>query len=375
MLGTWSTCTNLNNFPLLNIQNVLTLQNTWFGCTSLSSFPLIGTSSVNNFSGTWSTCTNLNTIPLLNLSNGTNFTETFKDSGITHLPILNTTLGERFISTFQGCLSLSCLSGIDTTSQTNTSQMFSGTPSLAKPDAVEKTSITNGTLWVNNTSCPGVPPGAVIDLVGTTTETDQITFTWSSPSGSPSPTFELYGNGAIITTLPAGSSSYVWLVGPGVYNDITIKAQNYAGSATSTPISAESLSAGSPQGWYVLDASLNPNSLDEAAVRQAIIDAFGPNAVPLDWTDLQTEYNNNGGSALKSKLLNTGNAQLYGGVTRNGVWTNTATRAYFVEEDGKVTNPSFSVHDIIGPNEGTQGGSLLDLGSWDNTRPYYVKVP
>jgi len=123
--------------------------------------------------------------------------------------------------------------------------------------------------------------------------------------------------------------------------------------------------------WCFTTNSLN--SGDPTGTRLAIQDEFGPTAIPLDWSDLQDYYALYGNVDPLQDILFTNRPR--GGVTRNGNWYHSGTRAYFIDEEGKYHNSGFTVHAIIGPGEGPHGYDLLDLGSWRGSRNYYVKIP
>jgi hypothetical protein len=57
---------------------------------------------------------------------------------------------------FGNCSSLKCITKIDTTNATSTSDMFYDASSLTAPDATDQTDIENkvNQPWINSGSCP-----------------------------------------------------------------------------------------------------------------------------------------------------------------------------------------------------------------------------
>jgi len=55
---------------------------------------------------------------------------------------------------FYGCTSLICLTGINTTSSTSKSNMFTSCTSLAQPDAAAQTDIIDANGAVYSYACP-----------------------------------------------------------------------------------------------------------------------------------------------------------------------------------------------------------------------------
>ncbi len=67
---------------------------------------------------------------------------------------LNSSIGTTFKNTFNNCPKLVCISGIDTTNQTDTTDMFLGTALLTAPDAADQATIEAGSNWDNPGTCP-----------------------------------------------------------------------------------------------------------------------------------------------------------------------------------------------------------------------------
>jgi len=118
---------------------------------------------------------------------------------------------------------------------------------------------------------------------------------------------------------------------------------------------------------------------NETAFRQGIRDEFGSNATFLDWNDCVDYYNQYG--HVNGRLEPLGKIQMPNGrpgayITRNGNFTQSGSRKYFIDEEGKYYNSSFSAFGSLGINQGIHGGNVLDMGSWYSSYAYgYVKIP
>ncbi len=91
----------------------------------------------------------------LNVSSGENFNNMFKDcESIEFFHSLSTSNGLTFQNMFNNCLNAICLGGVDTTSQTDTTDMFLNS-GFTNPDKAEQATIELGSIY-QNTTCPKV---------------------------------------------------------------------------------------------------------------------------------------------------------------------------------------------------------------------------
>ena len=137
---------NLVEVGPLDMDNVLTLTRAFEGCSSLT---IIGTRYYDKELD--------ETIVIdLEMPLATNFDSMFDGcSSIEHLQKCVTTSGQVFTQMFANMTSLECLDGVDTRNQTDTTNMFLNTPSLARPSVNEQNNILSGTLYDNLGNCGG----------------------------------------------------------------------------------------------------------------------------------------------------------------------------------------------------------------------------
>ena len=85
-----------------------------------------------------------------------NFDEMFRNCWelVSITGTINSSIGTTFANTFNNCPKLECIGGIDTTNQTNTTDMFLGCTALVAPDGAEQTTIEAGSNWDNPGTCP-----------------------------------------------------------------------------------------------------------------------------------------------------------------------------------------------------------------------------
>jgi len=129
--ATWGRCSNLKEFPEVDLRKATNLNYAWLECSSLKKFPQMSFLEASHLSYTWSDCINLETFPVLIAPAATIHGRMFK-----------------------GCLNLKTIKGIDTTNSTKTDKMFEGCNELIHPSADEQTAILNCTLWENEYFSP-----------------------------------------------------------------------------------------------------------------------------------------------------------------------------------------------------------------------------
>ena len=84
---TWSGCTNITSFPVLDVSGGTDFSSAWSGCSSLTSFPVLDVSGGTGFIFTWRDCSSLTSFPVLDVSGGTSFSSTWRDcSSLTSFP-------------------------------------------------------------------------------------------------------------------------------------------------------------------------------------------------------------------------------------------------------------------------------------------------
>lgn len=85
-----------------------------------------------------------------------------------------------FNSMFEGCTNITCISSIDTTNQTSTTDMFNNTNSLISPNALEKAAISSGSNWVGTVFCTE----PFVTVFRTANDGDSITLPTNSSSNN-----------------------------------------------------------------------------------------------------------------------------------------------------------------------------------------------
>ena len=140
----WINCSSLTSFPLLDTSNGLLFNQSWFGCTSLTSFPQLDTSSGTNFGGAWRNCTGLTSFPLIDTSSGTIFLDTWKNcSSLTSFPLIDISSGTNFSNAWESCTSLTSFPQLDTSSGTNFGGTWESCTSLTSFPLIDTSSGTN----------------------------------------------------------------------------------------------------------------------------------------------------------------------------------------------------------------------------------------
>jgi hypothetical protein len=118
--NTWTDCTGLTSFPLIDTSSGTNFISTWLNCSSLTSFPLIDTSIGTNFTYSWYNCTGLTSFPLIDTSRGDYFSNAWQNcSGLTNFPAINTSRGISFVQAWRNCTGLTTFPLIDVSNGTN----------------------------------------------------------------------------------------------------------------------------------------------------------------------------------------------------------------------------------------------------------------
>ena len=107
----WYDCNAMQYFNPINMNNVTNLDHAWYRCYGIVEFPMIDTSKVTNFRSTWEGSMSLQTFPQFDLSAGTLFISTWKDCNITVMPQLDLSNGVNFNFAWDGCHNLVNLGG------------------------------------------------------------------------------------------------------------------------------------------------------------------------------------------------------------------------------------------------------------------------
>lgn len=104
----FSGCSNLENLPEIEANNLKVTTGAFSGCTALKQVPLFDTSNVTSTMRMFYNCRTLTTIPLFNTTNSTSFYEMFSGcSSLTTIPILNTSKVTDMYQPFTNCSALS----------------------------------------------------------------------------------------------------------------------------------------------------------------------------------------------------------------------------------------------------------------------------
>ena len=146
---TWTGCTGLTSFPLIDTSSGTNFFAAWQGCSGLTSFPLIDTSSVNFFYAAWDGCSSLTTFPLINTSLGGDFGYAWRNcSLLTSFPLINTSSGTSFSNTWSGCTGLTTFPLIDTSSGTDFTSAWLGCSGLTSfPTLVTSSGTSFSFAW------------------------------------------------------------------------------------------------------------------------------------------------------------------------------------------------------------------------------------
>ncbi len=101
---------------------------------------------------------------------------------------------------------LKCITDLDSRAANGSgkrSDIFTGCAELVAPDSADQSLIEAGTLWSNTGACPAIPlnaPSWITDLAASDDQHNQITFTWTLATGTPTPTYDLYDSTGLIAT-------------------------------------------------------------------------------------------------------------------------------------------------------------------------------
>ena len=128
---TWSFCSSLTSFPLIDTSSGTQFNETWKDNSELTSFPLIDTSNATSLVGVWRNCSKLESFPLIDTSNVTNLNASW--SGCTLLeafPLIDTSSSTKFYGCWQYCSSLTSFPAIDASSATLLRNAWDGCSSL-----------------------------------------------------------------------------------------------------------------------------------------------------------------------------------------------------------------------------------------------------
>ncbi len=152
------------NITTINITNwdhqITNADQMFMNCHSLTDLTLSGTSFplLDSAISLFKDCRSATSVDVssFNFSLITNFNEMFRNCWelVSITGTINSAIGTTFKTTFDNCPKLECIGGIDTTNQTDTTDMFLGCTALTTPDAAEQTTIEAGTQWTNPGTCP-----------------------------------------------------------------------------------------------------------------------------------------------------------------------------------------------------------------------------
>jgi len=107
LFAAWFTRTDIVDFKYINASSVTTVASSFRNCTNLQNFPALDLRNANNFSYAWNGCAALTSFPagakLGTSANNVNFTSAFRDSGLTSFPAdIDLSAGGMFVDTWRG---------------------------------------------------------------------------------------------------------------------------------------------------------------------------------------------------------------------------------------------------------------------------------
>ena len=242
----WQNCSSLTSFPLIDTSSATSFSNAWINCSSLTSFPQIDTSSGLLFNQTWYGCSSLTSFPQLDTSSGTNFSGTWRNcTGLTSFPLIDTSSVTSFFNTWQSCISLTSFPQLDTSSGTNFSSAWRDCSSLTSFPQIDTSSGTNfGAAWQSCTSLTSFP------LINTSSGTNF---------------FSAWRDCLSLTTFPANAFD-------------TNIATNYIDAFTDTDLSTQSIddilvsldTSGVSNGTFTQSDGQAPSATGEAAIDELV---------------------------------------------------------------------------------------------------------
>jgi hypothetical protein len=175
----WQLCRNLLSFPAINTLSATTLTNTWENCEKLTTFPLISTNNVTSFSTTWSQCYALTSFPQINTSKATTLNGAWYNCNkLKDFPLINTLSATNIGGAWSNCTSLTSFPLIDTR---NVNSLYSGSTggawnycsSLSTFPSIDTSKVTDFTYaWAFCTSLTSFP-------FINTTNANKFTSTWN----------------------------------------------------------------------------------------------------------------------------------------------------------------------------------------------------
>jgi hypothetical protein len=156
--GTWSSCTSLKTFPVINMLSATNINNTWNGCTSLTAFPA-ALSSFPNHSGalwqTWVNCYALKSFPVISIPKVTSFRQTWANcTSLVNFPLFDTSniidMGAPWGAgwgAWAGCFSLTAFPHLDTSNCTSFWATWQDCKNLSASNfpTLNMSKMTNGT--------------------------------------------------------------------------------------------------------------------------------------------------------------------------------------------------------------------------------------
>ncbi len=107
LFAAWFTRTDIVDFKYINASSVTTVASSFRNCTNLQNFPALDLRNANNFAYAWNGCAALTSFPagakLGTSANNVNFTSAFRDSGLTSFPAdIDLSAGGMFVDTWRG---------------------------------------------------------------------------------------------------------------------------------------------------------------------------------------------------------------------------------------------------------------------------------
>ena len=148
---------NCLSISISKSSTLTSLQNTAASLSKLETFVINDTSSITTMRLCFSGTDNLSSISPINGAVLIDMDFAFQGSGISHIDLINTASVLSYYRAFYSMPNLVCLTRLDTTSATNTTDMFFGSGNLVNPTPTEQTqlaAIPGGLDYVNSSPCP-----------------------------------------------------------------------------------------------------------------------------------------------------------------------------------------------------------------------------
>jgi surface protein len=137
-------CESLENVRYIDTGQAVDTTAMFYYCRSLQSIPALSTSKVTTMNNMFYQCARLQNIPQMDTGNSLNFVNFVNGTSISSLRNIVTKQGVNFNGAFANNPYLTDLSGLDTSSATDVSSIFSGCNSLRSVPSLDLTNVAGG---------------------------------------------------------------------------------------------------------------------------------------------------------------------------------------------------------------------------------------